>query len=474
MLKSLSIYVFFSLLIMQLHAQNIGFDFMDTGEQTQRVGKVIESDDEHFIFTTFTFTDQNSLQNSKVWEIDEEGELVNQITLEHEDYERKLLTIVKQPGYYIGLGTSSTVEQDSNFLWYIKMDFDLSVIEEKLHYVGEIPMISINAETIQNELYLVGTLRPEATVYYPYIIKLTIEGDMLLFQQDFPLNDAFSSLIVKNEERLLIKGFRIWEADFDLNILSHHSAPFSLRPQGYMMKHTDSTFLLAGEYLVWPNLEQDIGICISNFQYDEITLQTFGGIGDTVDAPAFKQCIDINYLNEIYCAGNINDGYSLYSTYNNSIGLVKYDNNLNKLWERQYYPEDNFERMSGLIATSDNGCLMYGNIHNFNETPDVLSIFLLKVDSDGNVVLNTSVPIESSQLTIFPNPAVDYLNIDSQSSTDINLLEIRVINGAIVSSEIIQQHRTQIDIQDLTPGIYLATLKDRKGKTIGSKKFVKL
>ncbi len=86
--------------------------------------------------------------------------------------------------------------------------------------------------------------------------------------------------------------------------------------------------------------------------------------------------------------------------------------------------------------------------------------------------LNTSVQniaTENTDVTIFPNPADDLLNIIFSGNT-IALLEIYDITGRYITSKEIKSH-DKINIHSLAPGLYVAKLKLNEGAV--SKKFIR-
>jgi hypothetical protein len=87
----------------------------------------------------------------------------------------------------------------------------------------------------------------------------------------------------------------------------------------------------------------------------------------------------------------------------------------------------------------------------------------------------TSAPvfsIDEKTLRIFPNPAEDYLNIDSPFST--NNIQTMIFNasGALVFAGYLDQGK-QLDISSLKPGIYFIRSDHVDGRSILTGKFIK-
>ncbi len=102
------------------------------------------------------------------------------------------------------------------------------------------------------------------------------------------------------------------------------------------------------------------------------------------------------------------------------------------------------------------------NIKQFKKSASVIGLYLSS-NADyyysGNPTSTNDIPLQSIQ--IYPNPASDILNID----TSISLYDIKDVNGRSVAKG--YNVDGQIDIQDLTPGIYFieATGSTKKFKT---------
>ena len=68
-----------------------------------------------------------------------------------------------------------------------------------------------------------------------------------------------------------------------------------------------------------------------------------------------------------------------------------------------------------------------------------------------------------NEFSIYPNPANDILilNIDNANKADLTLNIYNVI-GKLISSETLKQNQQQINIGDLSNGIYIVEIKSRE------------
>lgn len=94
------------------------------------------------------------------------------------------------------------------------------------------------------------------------------------------------------------------------------------------------------------------------------------------------------------------------------------------------------------------------------------------------IISNTSGTPETednSSITIYPNPATDYIHITSDDSENIDQVTIFNACGKLIqcvkSNELLNQNT--INVSDLPYGVYMLILQDKEGKLITSSKFVK-
>lgn len=89
----------------------------------------------------------------------------------------------------------------------------------------------------------------------------------------------------------------------------------------------------------------------------------------------------------------------------------------------------------------------------------------------GTCTLGTD-SFSSYSVTVYPNPARDFVTIEGLSSSNIMSYKVVDLNGRIVKSkENINENSTQINISDLQSGVYMMTINSDKGSTI--KKIIK-
>jgi hypothetical protein len=156
--------------------------------------------------------------------------------------------------------------------------------------------------------------------------------------------------------------------------------------------------------------------------------------------------------------------------------LIRFDRDLNIIWDRSYRRDGRME-MHSLEVDHDGNIIMAGvynprannNLYDFD-------LFVLKVDSTGNlntVGLNDSKKIDPINYSIYPNPASNQFTIKQYNVLEDYELKLMNINGQLIkSTQLKSQTEQQINIEGLTKGIYLYQLISSNGK-IATGKLIK-
>lgn len=167
--------------------------------------------------------------------------------------------------------------------------------------------------------------------------------------------------------------------------------------------------------------------------------------------------------NTSFCARN----YQLEKR--NSLGILDLTFNTTGAYSHNFFPNDlqSDDKSSTLFRHSDGKILIAGNIYN-PYSP-------LGVGTSGFAVIRVmNTPLSSSEyqkenISVYPNPAREELNINTTSDITISEIEITDLNGRLILSK--NKDFNKIDIEKLQQGIYL--LKITYNDEIEIKKFVK-
>jgi len=89
----------------------------------------------------------------------------------------------------------------------------------------------------------------------------------------------------------------------------------------------------------------------------------------------------------------------------------------------------------------------------------------------GNCPTNINDIENSNVVSVYPNPTNDYLNIENALLTNDEIISVFNIQGEIILQQIIQQQKTEIEISNLTKGVYILKIESEKGVVV--KRFIK-
>ncbi|MBL0082479.1 MAG: T9SS type A sorting domain-containing protein [Saprospiraceae bacterium] len=104
-----------------------------------------------------------------------------------------------------------------------------------------------------------------------------------------------------------------------------------------------------------------------------------------------------------------------------------------------------------------------------------LSTMSVPLEQLGLVSSNKDLP-EDVLLSLYPNPAHDYLHFYGQGIENSDRWEIYNLRGHLIkSSSTIENNKEQrIEIRDMIPGMYFVSFRDRKTHQLYSKRFFKI
>ena len=166
--------------------------------------------------------------------------------------------------------------------------------------------------------------------------------------------------------------------------------------------------------------------------------------------------------------------------------LTKISTEGDSLWNRyiSFVDPDKNHTFYDLEETVDGGFLLCGEVKNLSAPvgEPVLAAWLVKVDEYGCVVpgchLNTSVEEQAEidiQLSLYPNPVSDYLNIYTRLPEQIQEAEFRIVDalGRIVLTADRNLQENSIHLQgNFSSGLYLIQLLDTNNNVIAVKKAI--
>ncbi len=377
------------------------------------------------------------------------------------------------------------------YLWVCKFDTNLNIIFEKSYrlvfgntYTG----VYVNYSIVDNNnnIIVVGakTAHPFSDIL---LIKINQEGDTLFtrthhfnFEQYF-IN--FSTIPASNDYLGIagLIGFFNNENNNNANDIklayydSNNYGPirFDSLFNIISIKHFYSSFQNQGTSDHWLNDTTYMYSCLTIIrdsagkQQDRISvynidtaLRYHKGLlldkPDTSDYPAWKTSMAYADDSTIYIGGFISY-LEFYPTKPNCIELYIIDTALNLLGYNEYGWDANYEVM-GMISTSDNGCLLYGNYRTEENTTES-DVYVLKVrreDFDIHTEIK-KVDLKTTEAKVWPNPAHNklFIKIPGDLGTKV-LFQIFDLSGKEYTRQKItgSGNVLEVKIQPLSKGTY--------------------
>ena len=151
------------------------------------------------------------------------------------------------------------------------------------------------------------------------------------------------------------------------------------------------------------------------------------------------------------------------------------------IWYKEIIDEYHQEQSGGIlprkiIATSDGYYMACGD--RSDTSPDDgydtrVQMFLVKFDEDGNLLntTNTSDLTETSTISIFPNPSVGQLTIETAHDKIITI-RITDINGQLIRTKEGCFRTCSMDVSNLAPAQYYVLISDDNDRLISQEKII--
>jgi hypothetical protein len=212
------------------------------------------------------------------------------------------------------------------------------------------------------------------------------------------------------------------------------------------------------------NINKYYGLAKANLNFEAEKTIEFGYYDDSVtNVPASLNHLDYKD-NSLFFLGNYD--YNIFEK-PRYMDIYKFDDDLEIIWHKIIgAKEDHFVPLS-IKGTNDGGCIIIGQIENYEN--NVFDACIVKLDEDG--IVNTKETfLIISDAVVFPNPGKEKLIIKSTlTETEFLLTDLQ---GKSILQQKITDENTEINTQNLNPGIYLWTLK-KEGKMVESGKWIK-
>lgn len=456
-----------------LMSQTPYFEYQNLANQAQiATCSFQDSNDEYIIATDYN-------QDCKIIKLDNQGNLIQSKIFQRDGFESHIWHMFERENSYVALGIQSFLTIDSTLLWVLEMDSDFNVLDEQHHFIAYhqtgIPFQCSNQYI--DTLICVGTGSIGGFVPTDaYGFKYLSNDEILISEMDWGANEIINDIVVSpnNPNRYFINGFNLQITDASFNLLESINNPFYTQ-LGDLHPLTDTTFLIAGKDLWFDTKEIRMGVLnLSGTETNSVLIGTI----DSVSYTTFSKSID-TVEEYIYLGGTtrvIDEFPIAMQEANSNFILGKYDYNLQEQWLK-LYGGDGYYFMTHMHTTNDGGALMIGSKYDFENNPGVLQLYVLKVDGNGDIVNTTTIPLETTKLTVYPNPAFDELIIEL-SSTQYAQADKEVVLYDLLGRKLLEKEmdgaKVTLDLSSLASATYFLVVKNEDGEVIAKEEVVKV
>lgn len=467
------------------------FEKIISSPEDQVINSVIKDNSGNFLMAGRLKNNETTLYNGYLLKIDGTGNLIQEKTISSDDTISSLFfNIHFFNNYYYVLGSEMTINLVISRLWYLKLDSNLVIVDEKLLAIPNGSWFSYMNSIIDSDTNFVitgYTSRIDETNNYnndAFFYKLDIDGDSLnskFYTSYIPLHFSFDIIesVDSSKYYAFVSHFTnifgtsgqimIQNKNFDsINILP---IPLGVYDFYSPTRLNETDILLCSKGSPPNSALYELNAITINEQASLINYNHFKKTSEMREYPSMFNGVSKNGDN-IYIGGNSNMDYTnpFWSTFDSWFHLIKINPEITPIWE-YWYGGDAYYFLYSILATDDGGCIMVGNRYDYETQDHERDIYIAKVNSDGLIVWTQEIPTDKQSTTVFPNPGTNLLNIKTNNKElDLELINV---NGQVLIRQIVNSNSNTINTESIVSGIYFYRLIDKKNKTVESGKWVK-
>lgn len=278
------------------------------------------------------------------------------------------------------------------------------------------------------------------------------------------MHDSANNFLVYN---IKSSFYSIFNADS--NLILYDSA---FLPQGYwggisQKYFKDDKYIIQNLQSPGMTMIQHLGVILYDKSTKAYTLwDTVGRYPNWTNTDqsgsAYHYDMDFKHINQIFYTGsNINS----YFAKGNFIHVVCLDSNIQKKWHRRIGMGNLPYLSNGLVATSDGGCVVLGCIQDTNSNFLNRDLYIFKLDSMGTVTsISNLLPNVEKRYTIYPTPTQNYIHIKDSGEGAFHFALWNVEGKEVLRENNIKKTNVQIDISNLSTGLYMYEIRTVSGK----------
>ena len=457
--------------------------------EDQIINNVIEDNDGNYIMAGRIKDTESTFYSGYIIKVDTTGNLLQEETISPNDSISSLFFNIHlfNNHFYI-LGSQMVSYPDTSKLWYLKLNSNMEIEDEKLLNIPIGRWFSYMNSIIDSDTNFViagYTTRTDSVQVYhndPAFYKMSIKGDSInSYFLSEPIKMRYAYDLLENTSNTkyfaFVSCFENSSAGQKL-ILTKEFDSLGLEPVPLgISDYYSPTYINENEIILCGKGSPDqselyaLNVITINEETELIDYNYFKKEEDMRDHPAMYNGVSKNG-NNIYIGGTSNLDYynPFWSTFDSWFHLIKINPDISPIWE-YWYGGDAYYFLYSILATNDGGCIMVGNRYDYETQNQERDIFIVKVDSNGLITWTQQIPLAKQESMVYPNPGTNLLNI--KSTCNEMEFELININGQVVIRQMLDNNCSVINAESIKSGIYFYRLIDKKNKTVETGKWIK-
>jgi hypothetical protein len=415
------------------------------------------------------------------------NQISDSLWLTNEDGQINDVKYVNNKLYAFGLLINDTTNKLDFSFWLLDTSLNV-ILNKKYSTVFYGPFYLFSTVTSHNDFVITITGRDSTNflgIMYVIIDSLGNLKDTIKYfnytGNDFGYNiiemDDYYLSFVQSDYLGPIMGNAACIIKYDslLNIIDIHAMPgATVYNMMTSVAKNKNEFYLCGKNVThfsgWDDFK--IGILFMDSLYNIQNSVYIGSDSDTVDYPATLKSIDFISYSSIFLCGVYNFQWNPYGTNPSWVEIYNLDSLLNIKWKK-YIGGDIYYTVSGIKATNNKGCMVYGTFYNYNDSIQQNDIFIIKLDSSGNVLSSIPHNIQVyNNPIVYPNPGQNELFISIPENYSETLFELYNSTGMLCAQEKFKTEELSVVTTQLKQGIYFYRII-QNNKTVATGKWIK-